>query len=80
MTALAQNPNEAAQGFLFRALMIRQKVLFPSQEANIYMSYNPSLTRGLFLHVVETGLNDDNIRTRISPLSQQPGVTAEELI
>ena len=80
LTSLAKSPNETAQDFLFRALMIRQKVLFTSLEADTYISYNPSLTQGLFLHAIETGLNDDNIRTRIRPLLQQPGVTDEELI
>ena len=78
LTSLAQNPNEAAQDFLFRALLIRQKVPFASQKADIYTSYKPILTQGLFLHAIGTGLND-NIRTRIRPLLKQPGVT-EELI
>ena len=79
LTSLAQNSNEIAQDFLFRALMTRQKVLFASQEADTYIFHNPSLTQGLFLHAIETGLTDDNV-TRVRPLLQQPGVTDEELI
>ena len=80
LTSLAQKPNGTVQDFLFRALIIRQKVLFASQEADTCMSFYPSLTQGLFLYATETGLNDGNIRTRIRPLLQQPGVTDEELI
>ena len=61
LTLLARHPDETAQDFLFRALMIRQKVIFASHEADTYISYNPSLTHGLFLHAIETRLNDDNI-------------------
>ena len=80
LTSLAQDPNETAKDLLFRALRIRQKIIFASQEADTYISYNPSLTQGLFLHALETGLNDNNVRTRIRPLLQRPGVTDEELI
>ena len=44
------------------------------------MKYEPSLVHPLFLHTVETGLQDDSIRNKLRPFLQKTNVTDEELM
>ena len=44
------------------------------------MKYEPSLVHPLFLHAIETGLQDDSIRTKLRPFLQKTNVTDEELM
>ena len=44
------------------------------------LKYDPALVQGMFLHAVDTGLQDEAIRTRLRPLLQNPVVQDEDLI
>ena len=44
------------------------------------MKYEPSLVHPLLLHAIETGLQDDSIRTKLRPFLQKTNVTDEELM
>ena len=68
------------QSYLMRALNLRQKVLFASQEFESALKYDPVLVQVVFLHVVENGLRNDNIRNKIRPVLSQAHVQDEELM
>ena len=68
LSNLVQLPKEDTQSYLMRALNLRQKVLFASQELESAFKYDPVLIQGVFLHVVENGLRNDNIRNKIRPV------------
>ena len=72
LSTLVQEPQEGSQSFLIRALDTRQKILFASKEADTQLKYDPALVQGMFLHAVDTGLQDEAIRTRLRPLLQNP--------
>ena len=49
LITMCQGPKESPLSFLFRALDMRQKILFARQEAGSGLSYNPELVQGMFL-------------------------------
>ena len=80
LSTLVQEPQESSHSFLIRALDTRQKILFASKEADTQLKYDPALVQGMFLYTVDTGLQDEAIRTRLRPLLQYPYVQDEDLI
>ena len=44
------------------------------------IKYEPSLVQALFLHVVETGLQDESVRAKLRPLLEVASVTDEQLM
>ena len=44
------------------------------------MKYEPSLVHPLFLHAIETGLQDEAVRNKLRPFLQKAEVTDEELM
>ena len=80
LTTICQAPKEASQDFLIRELDLQQQVIFTSQAADDPVRYEPSLVHSLFLHAVETGLQDEAVRTKLRPILQKKGVTDEELM
>ena len=80
LSTLVQEPQENPQSFLIRALDTRQKILFASQEVNVQLKYDPKLVQGMFLHAIDTGLQDEAIRTRLRPILERPDVQDEDLI
>jgi hypothetical protein len=80
LAQLCQGPKESAQYFLIRAMNLRQQVIFSSQTVDSTVKYGPSLVQSLFIHVVETGLQQESIRTKLRPLLEKPNVNDEELM
>ena len=80
LTTMCQSPKETPQDFLIRALDIRQQVLFASQAGSGTVKYEPSLVHPLFLHAVETGLQDEAVRNKLRPFLQKAEITDEELM
>ncbi len=80
LSTLAQAPNEDAQTFLFRALELRQRVIFTSKEVDSKIQYDPRMIQNLFLHSLETGLRDESIRSKLRPFLQDPTIPDEDLI
>ena len=74
LSTSVQEPQEGSQSFLIRALDTRQQILFASKEADTQLKYDPALVKGMFLHAVDTGLQDEVIRTRLRPSLQDPDV------
>jgi hypothetical protein len=67
LTSEVQNSKESPQNFLIRAMDLRQKILFASQEADSSLKYDPALVQSLFMHTVLTGLQSDNIKSDLQP-------------
>ena len=80
LATMCQGAKESPETFLLRALDLRQKILFASQEADTNLKYDPSLVQGMFLRTIETGLRDDNILMKLRPILQNKMISDEELI
>ena len=61
LTSEVQGSRESPQNFVIRALDLRQKILFASQEAESALRYDPVLVQSMLLHTVLTGLQNENI-------------------
>lgn len=79
LTSEVQNSKETPQNFLIRAMDLRQKILFASQEADSSLKYDPVLVQSLFMHTVLTGLQSDNIKGDLQPYLLQTD-TSDELL
>ena len=44
------------------------------------IKYEPSLVQSLFLHVLETGLQDEAVRAKLRPLLEKTTVSDEQLL
>ena len=80
LVSLCQSPKETPQAFLMRALDIRQKILFASDESEDGLKYETEHIQQLFLRTVETGLLDENVRVRIRPFLSDHDIQDEDLI
>ena len=74
---MAQLPDENPQEFLMQALNVRQRILINPEDE---ITYNPVLVQGIFLRTLETGLGEENIRTKMRPLLQSTSVDDAELM
>lgn len=79
LTSEVQSSKESPQNFLVRAMDLRQKILFASQEAESGLKYDPALVQSLFMHTVLTGLQNDNIKSDLQPYLSQIH-TSDELL
>lgn len=80
LTTEAQRTRETPQSFLIRALDLRQKILFASQEDDSGLKYDPALVQNMFLHTVLTGLQNDRIQSDLQPYLSDPAVPDEVLL
>ena len=80
LTTIMQAPEESPQSFLIRALDLHQKVLFASKETEVKIKYDESLVQELFLHLLESGLQQGAVRIKLRPFLQQSDITDELLI
>ncbi len=80
LTTEAQRTRETPQSFLIRALDLRQKILFASQEDDSGLKYDPALVQNMFLHTVLTGLQNDRIQSDLQPYLSDPTIPDEVLL
>lgn len=80
LSVLRQEANESPHGFLVRALNLKQQIIFVSNATDDSIKYEPSLVQALFLHVVETGLQDESVRAKLRPLLEVASVADEQLM
>ncbi|KAL9964944.1 hypothetical protein ACROYT_G028661 [Oculina patagonica] len=80
LSVLRQETNESPQDFLVRALNLKQQIIFVSNATDASIKYEPSLVQALFLHVLETGLQDEAVRAKLRPLLEVASVTDEQLM
>lgn len=81
LVSLGQSQKESPQGFLIKALDLRQQILFAFSDEgdDAYLQYGSEHIR-LFLRSVETGLQDESIRAKIRPFLKDPNVADEVLM
>ena len=77
---LVQSPKEDPQHFLLRALHLREKIVFASEQENTKLKYDKTQCRNLFLPTIETGLLSNTIRSRMRSFLLKLSVTDAELI
>ena len=77
---LHQETNESPQDFPVRALNSKRQIIFVSNATDGSIKYEPSLVQALFLHVFETGLQDESVRAKLHPLLEVPSVIDEQLM
>ncbi|XP_028251810.1 uncharacterized protein LOC114427792 [Parambassis ranga] len=74
-----QGPKESAQDFLFRAIELKDRLLYASRGKE-EEHYSAHLVKKKFLRTVDTGLLNDNIKFQIKPFLDNPDVADETLI
>ena len=77
---ICHSPKESPQKFLFRALDLRNKVLFVSQEDDSKFDYGFPLVQNTFLKSLETGLRDDILVTNLRPILRTPDNSDDDLM
>ena len=80
LASICQSGKETPQAFLMRALDLRQKILFASQEGEESLKYDAVHIQQLFRRTVETRLQDKSIRIKLHPYLANPLIEDEELI
>ena len=80
LSVICQSPKESPQKFLFRALDLRNKILFVSQEDDSKFDYGFPLVQNTFLKSLETGLRDDILVTKLRPILRTPDISDEDLM
>ena len=81
LSTLAQETRETPQDFLFRALDLRQRVIFATKEkSGSAMTYDDKLVQSMTLHALSTGMKDENIGHSFDLMLAKEGVSDEELI
>ena len=80
LASICQSGKKTPQAFLMRALDLRQKILSASQEGEDSLKYDAEHIKQLFCRTVETGLQDQGIRSRLRPYLSNPQIADEELI
>ena len=78
-TSAVQEPRQTPQQFLVRVMVLRQTVIFASQESESEMSYDISLVQNMFLHALMTGNSDDNIKSDMKTFLSDKTVSDETL-
>lgn len=77
---ISQEPKESAQSFLFRAIELREKLLWTSGDEQDGERFSPELIQRKFLRSVETGLLNDAVKFQVKPYLSDPKVADEVLI
>ena len=80
LATVFQQSNESPQQFLLRALDLRNKVNFASQELDCEFNYGLSLIQKTFVKSFETGLRDDILASNLRATLRTQGLTDEELM
>lgn len=80
LTSEVQSGKETPQNFLLRAMDLRQKILFASQEDESGLKYDPALVQSLFMHTILTGLQSDSVKSDMQPYLLQSTTSDEVLL
>ena len=80
LSNLCQETSEIPQDFLVRAMSLSQQIIFVSSASDSPIKYEPSLVQSLFLHLLETGLQDEAVRAKLRPFLEKTTVSDEQLL
>ena len=61
-------------------MSLRQHIIFVSSASDSPIKYEPSLVQSLFLHMLETGLQDEAVRAKLRPFLEKTTVSDEQLL
>ena len=77
-----QHDHETPQQFLYRAIGLKQKVLFASRHVNADIEYEPRNVQTVFLQTIHQGLSPkySEMRTELRPLLADASVSDEMLL
>ncbi|KAI3353710.1 hypothetical protein L3Q82_004938 [Scortum barcoo] len=77
---ISQDTKESAQGFLYRAIKLRQKLLWKLGDEDEGEEFSPDLIQRKFLRSLETGLLSEAVKFQLKPHLSNPRVMDEVLI
>lgn len=77
---LSQDPKETALNFVFRAIEIKEKLLWKAEIEDAEEHYSRAIIQQKFLRSIETGLLSDSVKFNILPYLNNVRITDEELI
>ncbi|KAK7891779.1 hypothetical protein WMY93_023742 [Mugilogobius chulae] len=77
---ISQEPRETAVNFVFRAIELKEKLLWKAANEVTDELYSRATIQRKFLRSIETGLLSDSIKYQLLPLLSDLGTTDEELI
>lgn len=80
LSTVCQGPKETAHSFVLRAMDLRQKVLFASQETGAGVVFPNDQAQQMFLHAVSTGLQSDDVRQQLQPLLKKTSTSDEDFL
>ncbi|XP_038138753.1 uncharacterized protein LOC119782060 [Cyprinodon tularosa] len=77
---ISQEPKETALNFVFRAIELKEKLLWKAANEETDELYSRATIQRKFLRSIETGLLSDSIKYQLLPLLSKMTITDEELI
>lgn len=77
---LSQDPKETALNFVFRAIEIKEKLLWKAENEDAEEHYSRAIIQRKFLRSIETGLLSDSVKFNILPYLNNVRITDEDLI
>lgn len=80
LTTAVQAPKETTHAFVLRAMDLRQKVVFASQEAGAGVTYDLDQAQQMFLHTLSTGIWSEYVRQELQRLLKDKSTTDEVLL
>lgn len=80
LVSLSQEPKETALNFVFRAIELKEKLLWKADNEDTEEHYSRATIQRKFLRSIETGLLSDSIKFNILPHLSNVRITDEELI
>ncbi|KAI5613075.1 hypothetical protein C0J50_11435 [Silurus asotus] len=77
-----QMETETPQQFLYRAIGLKQKILFAVKQSNTDVRYSPATIQDVFLHTVYQGLGHryKDVRSELKPLLADHNITDEAIV
>lgn len=79
LTNISQEPKESVQNFIFRAIELKDKLLWKAEDGDDDR-YSRDVIQRKFLRSIETGLISDSLKFQIQPYLSNIRLTDEELI
>lgn len=77
---ISQEPKETALNFVFRAIELKEKLLWKAANEETDDQYSGTTIQRKFLRSIETGLLSDAVKFQILPHLREVNITDEELI
>lgn len=77
---ISQEPKETALNFVFRAIELKEKLLWKAANEKTDEQYSPATIQRKFLRSIETGLSSDSVKFQILPYLSNVTISDEDLI